>query len=255
MNLTRRTLFGGALASAASIGMAGAFASAQDEATPGATAGAGPGSGIARVRQHDSPESAQAVYPDVMFRFLPPTAALEGYRGYLFAFDNADPSTTLNVSLLADEATAEAANAVAQDYVAGMDPRLTPETPLADQGPVRVYNLTDRDRLDLSPYLHGCQFTMRSRVTADGVDNEELVRVINEGLSPILAAMDGFVLYAWILTGTGRLSMNIWETREQLQAGDEAVAAFVAENTANTTVGEAIVHSGTVAYSDILGTN
>lgn len=250
MRVNRRTLVGGVLAAAA---MPASGLRAQEASPVAGSRPEPPGYGIVRVREHATAELAQAVYPDVMSRFLPPTAALPGYRGYLFAFDSAEPSTTLNVSLLADEATADAANAVAQEYVAGMDPRLTPETPLADQGPMRVYELTDRDRMELPPLLNGCQFTVRSRVTAEGVDNDELVRIVSEGLSPTLAAMDGFVLYAWILTEAGRLSMNIWETADQLAAGDEAVAAFVAENTVNTTVGEAIVHSGTVAYSDILG--
>jgi hypothetical protein len=69
----------------------------------------------------------------------------------------------------------------------------------------------------------------------------------------MLAAMEGFVLYTWILTDTGRLAINIWETMEQLEAGDQAVAEYVAENTVQTTVGEPVVHNGTVGYATFVG--
>jgi hypothetical protein len=67
--------------------------------------------------------------------------------------------------------------------------------------------------------------------------------------------MEGFVLYAWMLVEGGRVAINIWETEEQLEAGNEAVAAFVAENTVETTVGEPVVYTGTIGYSDIVGSD
>ena len=77
-------------------------AHAQD-ATPEAAADA-PGYGIVRVRALPTPELNQAVYPDVMYRFLPQTSAIPGYFGYLFAFENENPAASLTMTLLADEA-------------------------------------------------------------------------------------------------------------------------------------------------------
>ncbi|MEZ4499084.1 MAG: hypothetical protein R2839_03265 [Thermomicrobiales bacterium] len=43
-----------------------------------------------------------------------------------------------------------------------------------------------------------------------------------------MAAMEGFVMYAWILTPSGRTAINI-ESAEQMAAGDQAVADCRAE--------------------------
>ncbi len=258
MNVTRRTLLGAALATAAIPAAPGFIARAQDatpepatSATPGAGGADAPGFGIARVRTHPSAELAQAVYPDVMSRFLPPTAALPGYFGYIFAFEDADPANTINITLLADAAAADQANGVAQAYVAGMDPRLTPETPLAEQGVVRIFQRTDRTSSDLPPLLHGCHITMRHRRNSPETDIEGVIRSASEGFGPIQGAMDGFVLYGWMHAEGGRVSFNIWETAAQLQAGNEAIAAWAADNPVITTEGETVVHQGIIGYSDL----
>jgi hypothetical protein len=262
MHVTRRRLLGTALAASVMQGATGLTVRAQ-EATPGPgpiatpdTDGInGPGFGIARVRTHSTPELAQAVYPDVMFRLLPSTAALSDYFGYIFAFDDADPRSTINVTLLGDAWAADEANAVAEAYVEGMDPRLTPESPITEQGEVRIYQLTDRPASELPPLLHGCHITMRHRRNAPDTDIEGVIRSASEGFGPILATMDGFVLYCWMHAAGGRVSFNIWETAEQLEAGNVAVADFVAANPVITSEGETVVHNGVIGYSDLLMRN
>jgi len=252
MQMTRRRLIGGALVAATTSVAPGLIVRAQ-EATPGTEAAAPPGFGIARVRKHPTAEVAQAVYPDVMSRFLPMTAALSGYRGYIFAFDDADPKITINVTLLADANAADEANAVAQTYVRGMDTRLTPETPVAEQGPVRIYQLTDKPRLEVPPLLHGCQITLRHQIALPDVDRDAVASSATERLVPILHGMDGFVLYCGILTEGGWVAIDIWETASQMQAGNEAVAVWEAENSLASAGGESVTHHGVISYSDILG--
>jgi hypothetical protein len=254
MHVTRRTLLGAALAAAATSVSTGSSTLAQD-ASPVSGQADRPGYGIARIRTHASAELAQAVYADVLTQFLPPTAAVPGYVGYIFAFDIADPSTTINVTLLADEGAAESANVVAQEYVKGMDERLVPETPVADQGVVRIFEMTDRPRSDIPPLLNGCHITMRRRTNAPETDIEAVITAAAEGFVPIVQAMDGFVLYCWLHTDEGRVSFNIWETEAHLQAGNEAVATFVAENPVITESGESLVYNGVIGYSDLLGRN
>src|SRR5215204_3833053 len=215
MSLTRRTLLGTTLvASTASI-TAPVLAHAQD-ATPVSDAANAPGYGIVRVRALPTPELNQAVYPDVMYRFLPETSAISGYFGYLFAFENENPAASLTMTLLADEAATADANAVAEEYVAGLDPRLTPETPLAEQGPVRIWEATDRPVSEVPPHLTGCQVTFRHRINTAETDIEAIIQLVNDELIPDLREMDGFVLYGWLGTPDGRISFNIWETAEQL---------------------------------------
>jgi hypothetical protein len=259
MHVTRRRLFGTALAAGMAPGASGFTVRAQQStpepdtiATPETTVIDGPGFGIARVRTHGSPDLAQAVYADVMYRFLPPTAAVPGYFGYIFAFDDADPSTTINITLLEDAAAAEAATTVANAYVEGMDSRLTPQTPIAEQGEVRIYQITDRPLSELPPLLHGCHITMRHRRNAPETDIEGVIKSASEGFGPIQAAMDGFVLYCWMHTSDGRISFNVWETAEQLEAGNKAVADWAAANPVITSEGETVVHEGVIGYSDLL---
>jgi hypothetical protein len=255
MQITRRRLLATTLATSLVPGHSLQAQNATPEAgafaTPDTAGIDGPGFGIARVRTHPSPDTAQAVYPDVMFRFLPPTALVPGYFGYIFAFDAADARNTINVTLLDDAAAAEEVNTVARSYVDGMDPRLTPETSVAEEGVVRVYQRTNRSPSELPPLLHGCHITMRHRQNAPETDIEGVIRSASEGFGPIQAAMDGFVLYCWMHTASGRISFNIWETAEQMEAGNQAVADWGAANPVITTEGETVVHSGVIGYSDL----
>jgi hypothetical protein len=255
MQLTRRRLLATALAAPAlpihSIQAQDATPETGGLATPAIPGIEGPGIGIARVRTHASPDAAQAVYPDVMFRFLPPTAMVPGYAGYIFAFDTSDDRNTINVTLLADQAAGDEANVVARSFVEGMDPRLTPETTLAEEGVVRIYQRTERSASELPPLLHGCHITMRHRRNAPDTDIEGVIRSASEGFGPIQAAMEGFVLYCWMHTEGGRVSFNIWETAEQMEAGNQAVADWGAANPVITTEGETVVHNGVIGYSDL----
>src|SRR5690349_13003915 len=98
MTVTRRTLLGSALLAAAAPAALPALAFAHD-ATPAAESMEQPGYGIIRVRALPTPELNQAVFPDVMYRFLPQTAAIPGYFGYLFAFDNDNPAASITTTL------------------------------------------------------------------------------------------------------------------------------------------------------------
>jgi hypothetical protein len=224
---------------------------AQDAATPLAGASQ-PGVALARVRKLPTAELNQAIYPDVMRTFLPVTAVIPGFYGYLIAFDAADPTGSLTLTIVNDDTTAEAATGVARWYVEQLDPRFVVETPIATRGPIRVFEVTDRSASELPPFLNGCFFTMRNRTSAPGVTADQLVPLAAE-LAGQLKTMPGFVLYCWIETEGGRTNINIWETAEQLQTGDEAVAAYVAANSSDTSVGEAIVNDGPIGYAEIAG--
>lgn len=256
MTLSRRSLLGSSLLAAAPFALP-LVAHAQDASPVPASPEAGlvdvPGYAIVRVRALPTPELNEAVYPDVMSRFLPETEAIPGFFGYLFAFENDNPAASLTMTLLADEAATAQADTVAKEYVAGLDPRLTPETPLAEQGPVRIWSTTDRTASEVPPHLTGCQVTFRHRINAEDTDIEGIIKTVNDELIPGLREMDGFVLYGWLGTSDGRISFNIWETPEQLAAGDKYVADFVATHPIITTNGTTDVYAGTIGYADVLG--
>ena len=61
-------------------------------------------------------------------------------------------------------------------------------------------------------------------------DGTELARRAEEGILPILKSQPGFKSYS-VAIGDGEvLSLSVWETRADAEAGSEAVASWVAEN-------------------------
>jgi hypothetical protein len=245
--MKRRTLL--SVAASAPVLAATKFTALAHEATPAAREELGVA--IARIRKLPTPELADAIFPDVMAHFLPGLEALPGYRGYVFTMDDQDPAAQITLTLVTDNASADEADEVARDYVSQLDPRFVVETPVAIRGPVRIFEVTDRSRLELPPFLYCTYLAMRQRVTAPGVDVPALIETARTGLVPILAKMPGFILYCWIETEGARTAINIWETLEQLQAGNEAVADFVAANTADTTIGEPVVNQGMIGYGEL----
>ncbi|HET7094853.1 MAG TPA: hypothetical protein VFI22_15285 [Thermomicrobiales bacterium] len=256
MTVTRRMVLAGAaaapLAGLPRLAARAQMATPSADATPAAGAAGAPGFAIVRVRALPSKALNDAIYPDVMARFLPGAEAVPGFRGYLFAFDDNDPATSLTMTLVADQAAADAADAYARTYVSQLDPRFVVTTPVAERGPVRIYAATDAPPADLPPFLNGGVITMRNRTTAPGADVDALITNVQATLVPTMRAMPGFVLYCWILTERGRMAINIWETDEQLKAGDKAIADWVAANS-STTVTDTVVNAGRIGYAILPG--
>lgn len=63
-------------------------------------------------------------------------------------------------------------------------------------------------------------------------DANELARRAEEGILPILKSQPGFKAYS-VAIGDGEvLSLSVWDTRADAEAGSEVVASWVAENMA-----------------------
>jgi hypothetical protein len=250
--MTRRTLVGGlALAGGAQIALG--RASGAQESTPSPVVSAAPGYLIARVRVLPTGELNQAIYPHVMHRFLPANEAAPGYAGYIFAFHDDDPGASITATFTADEAGAEASDAVSQEFVSGLDPRFAVETPVAEQGPLSYFTATTRPATELAPFYHGYKVAMRRWETAPGQDPGPTAALANEELRPMVEEMEGFILYAWMLFEGGGLGLNIWETAEHLAAGDEVIGGWVAEHAPDLWVGGPVEAIGTVGYASIPG--
>ena len=75
---------------------------------------------------------------------------------------------------------------------------------------------------------------MHARMATYGFsgDPKDLSRRAEEGILPILKAQPGFKSYS-IAIGDGEvLSLSVWDTRADAEAGSEVVASWVAENMA-----------------------
>jgi len=66
-------------------------------------------------------------------------------------------------------------------------------------------------------------------------DAHELARTAEEGMLPILQSQPGFKAYTIVESGGEIISFSGWETAEQAEAADAAIAAWVAENLADRT--------------------
>lgn len=64
-------------------------------------------------------------------------------------------------------------------------------------------------------------------------DADDLARRAEEGILPILQSQPGFKAYS-VAIGDGEvLSLSVWESRADAEAGSEVVASWVAENLAD----------------------
>src|SRR5688572_30766956 len=106
---------------ASTVVMACPLSRAAAQSTPVPAAGAVPGYAIARVRTLPTPKLNDAIGPDVLASFLPRTAALPGYAGYVLSEHLTDPTATITLTLLADASAAAAADQAARDYVSSLD--------------------------------------------------------------------------------------------------------------------------------------
>ena len=63
-------------------------------------------------------------------------------------------------------------------------------------------------------------------------DAQDLARRAEQGILPILKSQPGFKSYAVAIGDDQVLSMSVWDTRADAEAGSEVVAAWVGENMA-----------------------
>lgn len=250
--VTRRT-FIGTTATASAMLLTPSLITASQQATPIEGSAASPGYATIRVRTQPTAALNQAIFPDVMARLLPQTEELPGFHGYTFVFDNDDPTAAIIFSTLADEDSALSSQELAQEYVAQLDSRFVTETPLSAENQIRMWATTDMPASELPPFLHGAAFTMRDQTTAPDYDINDLVAIAQETLIPIFLNQPGFILYCWFERPEGRIAINIWETPEDMTAGDEALAAWRDEHFSEPTATETTTWHGTIGYSTITG--
>ena len=79
---------------------------------------------------------------------------------------------------------------------------------------------------------------MQARLATYGFsgDAHDLARRAEEGILPILKAQPGFKAYS-VAIGDGEvLSLSVWDTRADAEAGSEAVASWVGQHMADDLV-------------------
>ena len=61
-------------------------------------------------------------------------------------------------------------------------------------------------------------------------DANDLARRAEEGILPILQSQPGFKAYSVAIGDREVLSMSVWDTRDDAEAGSKVVASWVADN-------------------------
>ena len=95
---------------------------------------------------------------------------------------------------------------------------------------------------------------MQARMATYGFsgDAQDLARRAEEGILPILKSQPGFKAYS-VAIGDGEvLSLSVWDTRADAEAGSEVVASWVAENMAGE-LDLISVRYGEIMFSTTLG--
>jgi len=83
-------------------------------------------------------------------------------------------------------------------------------------------------------------------------DAQDLARRAEAGVLPIFEAQPGFKAYSVAAEDGQLLSMSVWSSRADAEAGNEAAAGWVAENMAGE-LAAIDVHYGEVMFSTALG--
>ena len=95
---------------------------------------------------------------------------------------------------------------------------------------------------------------MQARMATYGFsgDGQDLARRAEEGILPILKSQPGFKAYS-VAIGDGEvLSLSVWDTRADAEAGSEVVASWVAENMAGE-LDLISIRSSEIMFSTTLG--
>ena len=95
---------------------------------------------------------------------------------------------------------------------------------------------------------------MQARMATYGLngDGQDLARRAEEGILPILKSQPGFKAYS-VAIGEGEvLSLSVWDTRADAEAGSAAVASWVAENMSSE-IDLISVRYGEIMFSTTLG--
>lgn len=83
-------------------------------------------------------------------------------------------------------------------------------------------------------------------------DADELARRAEEGILPVLQSQPGFKAYT-VAIGDGEvLSLSVWDSRDEAEAGSQVVASWVAENMAGD-IALVSVRYAEIKFSTTLG--
>lgn len=179
--------------------------------------------------------------------FLPIMRATDGFFGYYLM--NNDAGAVAAISIFDTEESAQASNEKAGDFVAENLTAYLPNNPAITSGRVGIAVLAD---LNDGANLIDDQPVFASVRVYDGVDpadQDEIARLVVEGLLPIMRESDGFAGYYLLPAGDMLAAVSLFDTAEQAAASTGMARDFVAGNLAPMLPNPPLIVEGTVEMS------
>ena len=182
--------------------------------------------------------------------FLPRQQEAEGFWGYVRMHDGESRSAAL--SIYDSEANALAANELAAEFVAEYLTDRPDQVPLRVSGRLGIAALADlHDGANLieDMMMDTVFASVRVYDSVDPADQDEIARLVVEGLLPIMRESDGFVGYYLLPSGDMLAAVSLFETAEQAAASTGMARDFVAGNLAPMLPNPPLIVEGTVEVS------
>ena len=194
-----------------------------------------------------------------------------GFRLYTTS-NNLKDAYGAAINVFTSEEEMRAANALAAEHVSENLALLLPNPPAIFSGPVQFLLYANRcpepgmdeDAADMteagaSGEAQPAAF-LGYRIYAapeeeSAVDLATINALIRDQFAPIISEAAGFILYLTFLFGDeeGMVSLNIFESREEMIEANAQAAAFIAAELAEVDTGPPASYSGTVAVLDLSG--
>jgi hypothetical protein len=211
-----------------------------------------------RVRQLAEAGFRSEVNAIVTSEFVPAVAALEGFSGYLLGDVIEDATQSLSIVTFGEMSQLDAFNALAQEFVGGLDPEFAVETPTTAEGDVLVAagpDLTNATPM-ATPVVEGEDVAggyvaVRIYPSLPDTDPREFAPLVLSGFLPIVQGLPGFQGYLFFPTEGGFTSVSLFDTEESAQESTVAGTGWAAENLSAYTEGNPQVINATIAYSDL----
>lgn len=159
--------------------------------------------------------------------FLPIMRETDGFFGYYLMNDGA--GTVSAVSIFDSEASAQASNENAREFVAENLTAYLPSAPSIISGRVGIASLADlngaANLIDDAPVF----VSIRVYDGVDPMKRDEIVSLVDPGFLSIMRESDGFVGYYLLPAGDKLAAISLFDSAEQAAASNEKARDYVAD--------------------------
>jgi hypothetical protein len=210
-----------------------------------------------RVRELAVAAVRPSVNGIVVAEFAPVVQALDGYAGYLLGDVIGNATRSLSVVVLAEASQAAGFDAAAQEFVAGLEPRYQPETPITAEGDVLAIGtpLVSAATPMATPVVEAAAVSgyvaVRIYESLPDTDPREFAPLVANEFVPIVQGLAGFEGYLYFVTEGGFVSVSIFDSEESATQSNEEGPAWAADNLSAYTPGDPTIINASIVFADL----